>query len=133
LIRAKRLHLVLRIDAPKPAFLDKNLFGVVMRNLLSNAIKFSQFDGTIILEVCPISDKYLCSITDQGTGIPADILSRLFDKNRDFISSGTNAEKGIGLGLLLCREFIELMGSTIDVVSEQNKGSTFSFSVPICQ
>lgn len=70
-------------------------------------------------------------VKDHGIGIPADKIETIFNKDRDYLMHGTKNEKGSGLGLVLCRDFAEMQGGKIWVSSEANKGSTFTFSLPV--
>ncbi|MDO1449034.1 GAF domain-containing sensor histidine kinase [Rhodocytophaga aerolata] len=109
---------------------DENMLHSIVRNLLANAIKFSKKGGTIQLFV-EASDTHLTfSIQDTGVGMSKDILEKLFRLDVKHSSLGTNEEKGTGLGLLLCKEFVTMHGGSIEVQSEEKKGSTFSVYLP---
>lgn len=69
------------------------------------------------------------NISDEGVGIPSDKISSLFRLDQNYSTKGTNKETGTGLGLILCKEFVEKNGGTIDAISEEGKGSTFRFTV----
>lgn len=75
----------------------------------------------------------MVSISDNGVGIPDKVLSKLFDVGQDISTKGTANEKGTGLGLVLCKEFVEKHGGKIWVKSEIDKGSQFIFTIPICK
>jgi signal transduction histidine kinase len=109
---------------------DKNMFKAVMRNILTNAIKFTMPGGFVRIKVDKESTGIRISVADNGVGINPDRISSIFDISKIQPTTGTAGEKGSGLGLLLCREFIEKHGGTIWVTSEQGKGSTFSFTLP---
>lgn len=109
---------------------DSNSLITVFRNILSNAIKFTPNNGSISISAIE-EDKFVTiSITDSGVGIPKDKLPTIFATDRNYQSNGTNQELGTGLGLILCREFIEKNGGTIWAESEKGVGSTFSFTIP---
>ena len=111
-------------------FADIDMLNTILRNLISNAIKFTNRSGVInILAVQSASD-VLLSVSDNGVGIGPDNLSKLFDISKVLSTSGTEDESGTGLGLLLCKEFVEKHGGKIRVESESGKGSTFSFNLP---
>ena len=113
-------------------YADQNMIRTVMRNLLSNAIKFSFPDGRIEIETIPGKDFLTIGIADHGTGISPEVVGKLFSLTEQATTTkGTANEKGTGLGLILCKEFVERNGGTISVRSETGKGSTFSFTVPI--
>jgi signal transduction histidine kinase len=113
-------------------YADQNMIRTVLRNLVSNAVKFSFPGGTIELDSFIKDNKLTITVTDHGTGIPPDVLDKLFNLSEQTITTkGTANEKGTGLGLILCREFIEKNGGSIAAKSEMGKGSTFSINLPI--
>lgn len=113
-------------------FADQNMIRTVLRNLVSNAVKFSFPGGTIELDSFIEDNKLTITVTDHGTGIPPEALDKLFNLSEQTITTkGTANEKGTGLGLILCREFIEKNGGSIAAKSEMGKGSTFSIILPI--
>ena len=103
---------------------------LVIRNLLSNAIKYCNPKDKITLSAKLEYDKYIVEIEDTGVGIDEKNISKLFGMN-NFSTVGTNSERGTGIGLLLCKEFIEKNKGTIWVRSELGKGSVFGFTLPI--
>lgn len=126
----KNIELKTSIDITQEIYADKYMLSSVVNNLLSNAIKFtpaggiikisSELSGNEMIQVC---------VSDSGLGITKDNISRLFRIDKSISSSGTNNEKGTGLGLLLCKEFIERNGGKIWVESEPGEGSKFFFTV----
>ncbi|MFH1121656.1 MAG: PAS domain S-box protein [Bacteroidota bacterium] len=113
-------------------YADLNMIRTVLRNLLSNAIKFSFPDGSIEIDTQIDNGSLIISVTDHGTGIPPEVQHKLFSLTEQATTTkGTANEKGTGLGLILCKEFIERNGGTIQVVSKVGKGSVFSISLPI--
>lgn len=112
------------------AFFDVNMITTVVRNLISNAIKFTPQNGEVIVRVEAEPEYYKISVTDTGVGMPNDTIQKLFRIDSNPTTLGTNEESGTGLGLILCKEFVEKNGGTIGVRSEVNKGSTFYFTVP---
>ena len=109
---------------------DVFMFKTILRNLLSNAIKFS-CPNTVVKVSAEIKDKdILFTISDTGIGIPKELCNQLFSNNKVVPGVGTNNEKGTGLGLWLCKEFISQHGGTIWVESEVGKGSKFIFTIP---
>lgn len=109
---------------------DRNMFCTVIRNLVSNAIKFTRDSGSIFLKVSQTEKDLVVSVTDNGIGISKDDLPKLFRIDSHFVRRGTRDEGGSGLGLVLCKEFVEKHNGKFWVESEQNIGSTFSFSIP---
>jgi two-component system sensor histidine kinase/response regulator len=113
------------------AEVDKNMISTILRNLLSNAIKFTDKNGDIKVKLVQTNHKVEISITDNGIGVPDYIKEKLFKINGKVLQKGTENELGSGLGLLLCKEFVSIHQGTIWVESEQGKGSTFQFTLPI--
>lgn len=109
---------------------DKNMIYSVLRNLIHNAIKFSQPKGKVELSAWLSSDLLTVSVRDNGTGIPEEIREDLFSMGKDVSRTGTTGEKGSGLGLILCQEFVEKHGGAIWVEETGEKGTTFSFTIP---
>jgi PAS domain S-box-containing protein len=132
---AKNKELSIKINTKPDVFFyaDKESIKTVLRNLLSNAIKYSNKGSNIILEAhkLPADKKVFFSVKDSGVGIPEQVLKRIFHFDIKFSTIGTSGEKGTGLGLLLCKEFVEANGGEISVTSKVNEGSTFSFTVPM--
>ena len=132
---AKRKEVEINTDEFKnyKVFCDENYLDLIFRNLLSNAIKFSYRNSMIELGSFNVDDTFIeIYITDYGVGIPEENLSALFASgNQKFVNRGTENEKSSGLGLSLCYEFIKKIGGSIKVESGLNKGSKFSFTVPI--
>ena len=102
----------------------------VMRNLVSNAIKFTHNGGAININAEENSGNVIISVSDDGIGISPDNITKLFDISQVLSTKGTAKEKGTGLGLLLCKEFVEKHGGKIWVESEVGKGSDFKFTLP---
>lgn len=112
-------------------FADVNMIRTVLRNLISNAIKFSYEGATVTVETTKEKDKIKVCVTDTGTGIEPKTLRAIFSLDEKVTSTkGTANEKGTGLGLILCKEFIEKNGGTITVESSIGEGSKFCFTVP---
>jgi signal transduction histidine kinase len=110
---------------------DFEMANTVVRNLLSNSIKFTQPGGEVTLSVKPETQHLTILVSDTGIGIEAQHLPKLFRIDTKFTRLGTAQERGTGLGLVLCKEFVERNGGRIWVESGQNKGTTFGFSLPI--
>lgn len=109
---------------------DAEMVNTILRNLLSNAIKFTPENGRILLGAKTASNnKTLIYVKDSGVGIPENDREKLFDPTSNYSTVGTNKEKGTGIGLILCREFVERNGGKIWVESEEGKGSTFYFTL----
>jgi signal transduction histidine kinase len=112
-------------------FADKDMLLTVLRNLVSNAIKFTNKNGTINIYAEENSENVTISVSDNGIGISSDKLSKLFDISEVLTIKGTAGESGTGLGLLLCKEFVEKHSGKIWIESEVGKGSDFKFTLPI--
>ena len=129
---AQQKSITLYMETPEHviAFADKAMMGTVLRNLISNAVKFTNPGGEITVSVDQKRDKLLVTVTDNGVGIRADAMDKLFVIEKSYSTIGTQNEKGTGLGLILCKEFIERHGGEIWVESEVGKGSKFHFTIP---
>ncbi len=116
---------------------DKNLVNTIIRNLISNSIKFSDIGGEIEVGVSNINDNQKSFVTiyvmDNGIGISDEYLEKLFKINNNISTLGTSGEKGTGLGLMLCKEFVEMHNGKIWVESILGKGSKFYFTMPMIQ
>lgn len=110
-------------------FADPNMLSSILRNLISNAIKFSNIGGNILIGILSKDDKIQIYVSDDGVGISREDLSKLFRIDVHHTTFGTKKEKGTGLGLLLCKEFVELNGGHIRAESELGKGTTIIFTV----
>ena len=111
-------------------FADIDMLKTVLRNLVSNAIKFTKNSGAIKITTEQTTLNVTISVSDNGIGINPDNLAKLFDVGQILTTKGTADEKGTGLGLLLCKEFVEKHGGRIWVESEVGKGSEFKFTLP---
>ncbi len=112
-------------------FADTNMINTILRNLISNAIKFTKHSGLIEIHAEKNSTSATITVIDSGVGIEADSLTNIFDSSKRNTTLGTSNEKGTGLGLLLCKEFIEKHGGNIWVKSELGRGSEFKFTIPL--
>ncbi|HAN79002.1 MAG TPA: histidine kinase, partial [Bacteroidales bacterium] len=110
---------------------DHNMLNTILRNLLTNAIKFTSKQGQICITCKLDNNEILVSIADNGVGIPQNRISKLFNIAEITTTQGTEKEKGTGLGLLLCKEFVEKHGGKIIVESEVGKGTVFTFSLHV--
>lgn len=130
----KGLELVALIDSDVPEFIkgDELRIEQVLANLLANAIKFTE-DGHIILRASVVLPRkqLKISVTDTGIGIPPDEIASRFKAFEQGDSTATRNFGGVGLGLAICKNIMELMGGSISVVSEPGQGSEFSFHLPI--
>jgi signal transduction histidine kinase len=109
---------------------DANLVNTILRNLLSNAIKFTYRQGKVYVRAVYQPENIGISISDTGTGIEPENIDKLFRLEADHTTRGTDEEKGTGLGLILCKEFVEKCGGKIEVESKPGKGSKFTVWLP---
>jgi len=110
---------------------DKNLIKTVLRNLISNAIKYIKTDGQINISLNALDGFVEISVADNGIGMNDEIRNNLFLSNVNKSTYGTKNEKGTGLGLVICKEFVTKLGGKIWVDSQLDKGSTFYFTIPV--
>jgi len=127
---AKNIKIETEINNECKAFVDPMMFKTIIRNLVSNAIKFTPNSGKITLN-CNCNNQ-LCTIqvSDTGVGIPIDRIELIFDDSKVFSTSGTNSEKGTGLGLKLVKRFVDKNGGSIRVNSNEGQGTTFTITLP---
>lgn len=126
----------LNIDVAENIYLqaDRNMVETILRNLLSNAMKFTPDGGNIrITAELPEPNMVKVSVADSGMGIKPENIDKLFRIETNYSTYGARHEKGTGLGLILCREFVERHGGRIWVESEEGKGSTFNFTLPLAK
>ena len=130
-VNQKKIHITETISEKEIIFADKSMISTILRNLISNAIKFTNKNGSITIssEKQENSSFVEISVADTGVGIPKEIQSKLFDIGENTSAKGTENETGTGLGLILCKEFVERHGGKIWLESEEGKGSTFFFSI----
>jgi signal transduction histidine kinase len=119
------------IDENVTAYFDKNTISTVFRNLISNSLKFANSHGEVKVTCKKVNDFLQISVIDNGIGITPENASKLFKEDQIFSTYGTQKEKGTGLGLLLCKDFIEANGGKIWYENELDKGTTFHFTMPI--
>jgi signal transduction histidine kinase len=134
-IQPKALHKKIQIQCQCErnymVMADDNMLNTVMRNLLSNAIKFTPEGGSITISGKTEEDRIILSVKDTGVGIREQDIPKLFRIDTNFSTKGTNRESGTGLGLILCKEFIEKMNGEIWLKSEVGKGTEFFISLPL--
>lgn len=126
----KRINLLKQIPGNCLAWADSDTISTVLRNLLSNAVKFTPEKGEIFVRAETTGDFVAISISDTGTGIPKSQIEKLFKIDSAFSTPGTNNEKGSGIGLILCKDFVNANGGELYVESQPDQGSTFRFTLP---
>lgn len=129
---AEQKQITLRSSIPEKvfAYADPNMVDTIVRNLLSNALKFTGPSGTVDVSTTQDEAHVNVSVSDTGMGIDEKTLPKLFRIDTVYHKRGTAGEKGTGLGLILCKEFVEKNEGKIGVKSEVGKGSTFTFTLP---
>lgn len=127
---SKSITLRSEVEEKIRVYADENLFRTIMRNLISNAIKFTEREGEIRIQAEEDTDHICISVSDTGIGISAENIRKLFRIDESYTTKGTDKEEGTGLGLILCKEFVEKHGGKIWVESDLGKGSTFKFTLP---
>lgn len=127
----KEISIKNEVDENFSCYADPNMVSTVFRNLISNAIKFTHPKGTIEITYKNSGEYYKFFITDNGIGMDEKTVTDLFNLNNKTQRYGTLNESGTGLGLILCKEFIQKNGGELTVESKQNAGSTFCFTIPV--
>ncbi len=127
----KNIRVEVRAPEPVKVEADRNLIRIVLINLLNNALKFTPVEGRIEMSLVKQGAQAKVSVKDNGLGISSERLALLFTDQNLESQPGTNNEKGTGLGLLLCKEFIEMHGSEIHVASNVGEGTEFWFFLPV--
>ncbi|MGD0756572.1 MAG: HAMP domain-containing sensor histidine kinase [Bacteroidales bacterium] len=128
---AKKITINYSVTDEINIYADIDMLKTVLRNLVTNAIKFTNKNGAISINAVENSGNVTISVSDNGIGISQDNLAKLFDISKVLTTKGTAEETGTGLGLLLCKEFVEKHGGKIWVKSEVGKGSDFRFALPL--
>jgi signal transduction histidine kinase len=126
----KGINICNQIDNSQVVVADYDTLSTVIRNLVSNAIKYTEKNGTITLSAKKQNSKTIININDNGIGISPENLGKLFKLEENFSTKGTNQEAGTGLGLIVCKEFVEKNGGEISVESNQGSGTTFTITLP---
>lgn len=122
---AKEIKIQAEVDSQLTLFADYQTLATVLRNIISNGIKFTPNGGTIAIATEESVKGITISVSDTGVGIGPDELAKLFKIEESYTTPGTNNEAGTGLGLIVCKEFVELNGGQIKVSSTLGVGTTF--------
>jgi signal transduction histidine kinase len=130
----KSQTLINRVETDSCIYADPNIVSNILINLVNNAIKFTPSGGKIeVAQEYKQDEMLVFTISDNGIGIPEDKIETLFNLDSDFQRKGTNDENGTGLGLVLVKEFVEVVNGSIRVESKEGKGSKFFLSLPACK
>lgn len=130
----KNIALVNLCDRQIDVLADQAMLSIVIRNLLTNAVKFSHPGSAVEIKTffdSRYGDKVVLAIADQGMGMTPEVKDKLFKIGQQASHPGTQGEQGTGLGLMLCKEFVEKHGGKIWVESALNEGSTFYVTLPL--
>jgi len=130
-VQAKNINLKSYVDSNIKVFADTYMISTVIRNLVTNAVKFTPSAGIVKITSKEIDSMLRVCVEDTGVGIPQKYLKNLFKLESTYINIGTNSEKGSGLGLKICGDFIKANDGEIWAESEVNKGSRFYFTMPL--
>jgi signal transduction histidine kinase len=122
---AKNIDIVVNIPTGITLTMDRNTSLIFIGNLINNAIKFTPEGGLLSINTSEEENFVRLHIVDTGIGMPPEVIKNLFKIDESISTQGTNNEKGTGLGLILCKEFVEKNGGDISVISEVGKGSEF--------
>jgi signal transduction histidine kinase len=128
--RKKNIEIEIAVDEDIKAFADPDMLNLIIRNLVSNAIKFTPENGLITFTIYAKTGYVEFHVKDTGVGIPEENIDKIFKNNEYFTTRGTNYEKGSGLGLRLCKEFVEKHGGKIWAERRKDIGTDFIFTLP---
>jgi signal transduction histidine kinase len=129
--RVKKISLKHNIPPGLVIHSDRNILNLVLRNLLANAIKFSYEGGEIKIQTKQSEEVLLIEVRDQGVGMDSETIQNLMNPKTTVSTEGTTHEKGTGLGLALCRDYLKQIGGVLTIESLKGKGSTFSIELPL--
>ena len=129
---AAQKSITIDLDLPNSltVFADKDMVGTVLRNLISNGIKFTSPGGEIVVSASIKNGMVEVSVADSGVGLSHESMNKLFKIEESYSTPGTLNEKGTGLGLIVCNEFVKTHNGQLWVESQLGKGSTFKFTIP---
>lgn len=130
---AKKIRIVNNVEDSLLVTVDSNHLQLILRNIIHNAIKFSRQEEIIFVSASREMDFCLISVRDTGIGMSQREVETIIGSSNHFSKVGTHQEKGTGLGLLLCKEFIKLNGGEINILSTINKGTTVIFTLPLAR
>ena|GEM_PF-6342791 len=128
--RSKKIILSSSVPSGLFVYCDPNMFKSVLTNLLTNALKFTKPGGLVTLTAEQLKETTVIRLKDTGVGIPSKNIIRILDPLDHFTTRGTNNEKGTGIGLVMCQEFIEKNNGKLTIESEPNKGTVIVIELP---
>ena len=129
---ANKKEIKITYDIPEEleVYADVNMLGSILRNLVSNAVKYTLKGGKVTISAKQLHNAVECSVCDTGIGMNQEMQQNLFNIDFNTSRKGTEKEPSTGLGLIICREFVEKHGGTLSIESDEGKGSTFYFTLP---
>jgi ligand-binding sensor domain-containing protein/CheY-like chemotaxis protein/AraC-like DNA-binding protein len=130
LASAKQITIEYVFEHRFDAFVDLEMITIVLKNLVSNALKFTPSNGLIIIQTSNTADYTLVQIKDNGVGMTQDQINTIYTNTINVSTLGTNNENGTGLGLVICRDFLNLNKAKIEIASKPNEGTTVSMFLP---
>ena len=130
---AQGKQIALKAEIPEPIYLwvDRNTTMTILRNLVNNALKFTPEGGKVVIKAMQQGEQAIIEVKDTGVGMPAEKLNSLFKLQDKKSTYGTAGEKGLGLGLQLVYEFVEMNRGRIEVTSQEDQGTTFRITLPL--
>lgn len=128
-LKHKNIHLLFHYDKNESLYTDREIINITFRNILQNAVKYSRENENIAIKMSEMNDHKVISVIDSGIGMDKDVIDQLFTYNLES-TGGTQLEKGSGIGLLLSRDLLQLIGGEIKVFSVKNQGSDFQIILP---
>ncbi len=129
--RKKSITLVSQVDDRHTVYADRRMLNSILHNLISNAIKFTRENGEVVIKSKSLDGEVLISVHDNGIGMQDTILQNLFHIDKNTGRQGTHGEPSIGLGLQLCKEFVERHHGKIWAAALEEQGTTFYFTLPV--
>jgi signal transduction histidine kinase len=126
----KHIKVSVEIEETMSVWADINMLNGILQNLITNAIKFTNENGSILVNAIQRKNQIQVCIRDNGIGMSPETLNNLFSLDKNSSTRGTSGEKGTGLGLILCKEFVEIHKGELWVESTLNEGSSFYFTIP---
>ncbi len=126
----KKITLALRPNTAAVLYADQHMMYSVLQNLLTNALKFTPAGGCVTVSSQVAADVVSVTVADTGVGLSPTQLENLWRMNKAATTQGTSGEKGTGLGLLLCKKFVEMNDGKLTVISHPGQGTTFTFTLP---
>jgi signal transduction histidine kinase len=129
----KKIQVEILSDTSIYVFADENMVFITLRNLFSNALKFTPEGGSISLRSWVEKDRVFLEVADSGIGMSAEYVRNLKARKQPELKKGTANEKGTGLGLLLCQQFLAANNGELQIISIEGKGSNFTMVLPVAE